>query len=253
MANLKTSQETAASALAGTELIRAVQSGLNVYLTPAQLATYAGAAATTIGVNAQTGTTYTVLASDRSKLVTHSNASAIAVTLPQAGASFPSGWFFFVQNRGAGTVTITPTTSTIDGAASITVATGGGALIASDGTNYYTSRGRAPFIVVPVTYAATTTVNLSPYSAIGTVILDLTLTGNVTFNLTNGTDGQVIKLRCRQDGTGSRIWTSGANIRLSADITSIVLSTAASKLDYIGFEWNGTNSKADVLAINKGF
>jgi hypothetical protein len=214
----------------------------------------APASVTTIIVNAQTGTTYTVVTTDRSKLVTHSNASAIAVTLPQAGTSFPSGWFCFVENRGAGLSTITPTTSTIDGAASLTIGTDQGVLIASDGTNYYTmrGRGRTPSIVA-VTYAATTTVDLSPYANSAVVILDLTLTGNVTFNLTNGTDGQVVKLRCRQDGTGSRIWTSGANIRLSADITSIVLSTGASKLDYLGFEWNGTNGKADVLAINKGF
>lgn len=107
-------------------------------------------------------------------------------------------------------------------------------------------------VVVAVTYAATTTVDLSPYSSFTVVILDLTLTGNVTFNLTNGTNGQAVKLRVRQDSTGSRIWTSGANLRFGTDITSIVLSTAASKLDYIGFEWNGTNSKADVLAIVKG-
>jgi hypothetical protein len=111
----------------------------------------------------------------------------------------------------------------------------------------------AGFAVVAVTYAATTTVDLSPYAGIPKVILNLTLTGNVTFNLTNGEDGQVIEVRVRQDATGSRIWTSGANLRLSADITSIVLSTAASKLDYIGLQWNGTNSKADVLALNKGF
>jgi hypothetical protein len=111
----------------------------------------------------------------------------------------------------------------------------------------------APFVVDTVPYSGTVTVDLSPYAAYATVILDLTLTGDVTFDVTNGTDGQVIKLRVRQDATGSRIWTSGANLRLSADIASIVLSTAASKLDYIGFEWNGTDGKADVLAINKGF
>lgn len=92
-------------------------------------------------VNAQTGTTYTVLTSDFFKLVTHTNASAIAVTLPQAGVNFPAGWFFFVQNRGAGAVTITPTTSTIDGAASLVLNQNEGAMIASDGTNYFTMRG----------------------------------------------------------------------------------------------------------------
>src|SRR4051812_8376771 len=52
MSNLKTSQESAAAALAGTELIRAVQGGLNVYLTPAQLATYVGNVNQTIGKHA---------------------------------------------------------------------------------------------------------------------------------------------------------------------------------------------------------
>lgn len=97
----------------------------------------------TITPNAQTGTTYTYVNGDNSKLVTHSNAAAIAGTLPQAGSggNFTNGWFMFVQNRGAGTLTITPTTSTIDGAASLALTTGQGVLLCSDGTNYFTSRG----------------------------------------------------------------------------------------------------------------
>jgi hypothetical protein len=46
-----------------------------------------------------------------------------------------------VQNRGAGTLTITPTTSTVDGASSLALTTGQGRRIASDGTNYFTQRG----------------------------------------------------------------------------------------------------------------
>lgn len=100
-------------------------------------------------VNAQTGTTYTVLTSDFFKLVTHTNAAAIAVTLPQAGVNFPAGWFCFVQNRGAGAVTITPTTSTIDGAASLILNQNEGVLIVSDGTNYFTMRGKSAGGVAP--------------------------------------------------------------------------------------------------------
>lgn len=94
-------------------------------------------------VNPQTGTSYTVLNSDSRKLISFSNASAIAVTLPQAGASssFLSGWFADVQNRGPGTVTITPTTSTIDGVASVVLTAGQGLKIVSNGTNYFTQRG----------------------------------------------------------------------------------------------------------------
>lgn len=90
------------------------------------------------GVNAQTGTSYTFVRSDGNKLVTFNNASAVAATLPQAtsGGDFPNTWTTVVTNLGAGTVTITPTTSTINGAASLTVAQGEGAMIFSNGTNY---------------------------------------------------------------------------------------------------------------------
>lgn len=92
-------------------------------------------------VNAQTGTTYTFLNSDSSKLVTAFNAAAQAYTLPQAGAasSFLTGWFADIHNKStnaAGVVTITPTTSTIDGAATLVLQAGGFARIVSDGTNY---------------------------------------------------------------------------------------------------------------------
>ncbi len=95
----------------------------------------------TIVVNTQTGTTYSYLGPDRYGLVTHSNAGAIAATLPQAGSSFPNGAYMYVQNTGAGALTITPTTSTIDGAASLVLTTGQGAVIVSNGTNYNTMRG----------------------------------------------------------------------------------------------------------------
>jgi hypothetical protein len=92
-------------------------------------------------VNPQTGTTYTILTGDFRKLITFSNASPIAVTLPQASATFPAAWHCFVQNRGAGALTITPTTSTIDGAASLVLNQNEGAMIVSDGTNYFCFRG----------------------------------------------------------------------------------------------------------------
>lgn len=96
---------------------------------------------TPVTVNLQTGTTYTYLTADKSALVSHSNAAAIAGTLPQAGAAFPSGWFVYVQNVGVGTLTITPTTSTVDGAATLALTTGQGVIIVSNGTHYYTMRG----------------------------------------------------------------------------------------------------------------
>ncbi len=91
-------------------------------------------------INAQTGTSYTIQTTDRTKLITLSNASPIAITLPQAEATdFPAGWYVTISNKGAGTATITPATSTLDGLASYTMRTGEQIKITSDGTNYQIS------------------------------------------------------------------------------------------------------------------
>lgn len=104
--------------------------------------------------NAQTGTTYAIQNSDCGKLLTLSNASAVAVSIAQAGGSgdFASGWFVTIINEGAGVATITPTTSTIDGAASLSLTQFQSVDLFSDGTNYFTARGRAS--VVSNTYIA---------------------------------------------------------------------------------------------------
>lgn len=96
-----------------------------------------------VPINAQSGTTYTVLNSDQGKLITFNNAGSVSVTLPQAGvgSAFLSGWFAYIENIGAGTVTITPTSSTIDGAGTIVLSQNAGVIIASNGANYFTMRG----------------------------------------------------------------------------------------------------------------
>tara|TARA_R110000868_G_C10718377_1_gene750581 strand:- start:336 stop:845 length:510 start_codon:yes stop_codon:yes gene_type:complete len=55
---------------------------------------------TTLSFNAQTGTTYTLVASDSAKLVTTSNASAVTVTIPPS--VFSAGNQINVQSIGVG-------------------------------------------------------------------------------------------------------------------------------------------------------
>jgi len=119
-------------------------------LTSTLTATAPGSAITSAGtlsgaelVNSQTGTSYTIVDGDRAKLVTLSNASPVAVSLPQAGASsqFQAGWFCDIENSGPLPALITPTTSTIDGATSFSLGVNQGVRIASNGTNYLTQRG----------------------------------------------------------------------------------------------------------------
>ena len=104
------------------------------------------------------GSTYTVLASDENKLLDCTNAAGCAVTVPQASATgnFPNSFRVHVRNSCAGdgttspygAVTITPTTSTIDGKAALTVFPRETVEVVSDATNYKTERGRPPAGIV---------------------------------------------------------------------------------------------------------
>ncbi len=92
-------------------------------------------------VKSVTGTTYTIIPSDNRKLLIFSNAASIAVTANAATtAGVANGFYFFASAGGAGTATITPTTSTINGASSLSLAPNEGAIIWSDGTNYLANR-----------------------------------------------------------------------------------------------------------------
>ena len=58
-------------------------------------------------INAQTGTTYTLVASDKNKLVTLSNASSITLTVPtNASVAYSTGSIINIQQIGAGQVTV---------------------------------------------------------------------------------------------------------------------------------------------------
>lgn len=89
------------------------------------------------GVNAQTGTSYTVQASDYGQYVSFKNNAAIAVTLPAATAA--GGFYpfsFYASDVGSGTATLTPQSGTIGGSATWTLTTGQSILIIADGTNW---------------------------------------------------------------------------------------------------------------------
>lgn len=116
------------------------------------------------GTNAQTGTTYTIAATDLGKLISFTNAGSIAVTLPQATtAGFGKGFWCIVKclSGSTGTATITPTTSTIDGGATLALLPGQSAIIYSDGTNYLTSFENAARINKSNTFSANQSIQFS--------------------------------------------------------------------------------------------
>jgi len=118
----------------------------NIVVSPSPI-TGTGTIGATYPINAQSGTSYTIVSTDMGKLVTFNNTSAVAVTLPVATTTgFGAGASFDTQNLGLGLVTITPATSTVNGAATLTIPQNTGCSVVSDGSNYQiaacTAKGR---------------------------------------------------------------------------------------------------------------
>lgn len=191
------------------------------------------------GTRAVTGTSDTLAQSDLGRAVTYSNAASIAVSLAQAGASssFLDGWSVHVKNTGAGTVTITPTTSTINDGATLVLAQNLGAFIWSDGTNYHA-------YIIPLTKPLLAANNLSDVSAKYTAFdnlsvkgADVAITANninlstATGNLVDVTGTQTISSVTLSEGhertvrfaTGTAQINHGASLILpgSANITTV--------------------------------
>ena len=81
----------------------------------------------------------------------------------------------------------------------------------------------------------------------------VTLGGNRTIaNPTNPTNGQRIVYRMKQDATGNRTVTWGSAFRFVSG-TAPTMSTAANKIDYIGFIYSAADSKWDQVAAKTGF
>lgn len=96
---------------------------------------------TTGVVNNQIGSTaYTTQASDNGALIVFNDSSAIAVTLA-TGTGIQTPWFCYISNMsaalGSGTITFTPATGLVNGAASLDLPPQSWATIFYDGTNFY--------------------------------------------------------------------------------------------------------------------
>lgn len=89
--------------------------------------------------NAQTGTTYSFVAADFTKLVTLSNASPVAVTLPlEATVPWPAGTQLRLLNQGAGTVTVAGAVGVTINGTPLTLGQYKGANLIKTGTNTWT-------------------------------------------------------------------------------------------------------------------
>jgi hypothetical protein len=155
-ANVNIDGLPAASSVGTGDLVECEQSAVNHKCTVDQLKAFIGGGtvtsiATSCGVSGgpitttgtisgsiaqrnTTATTDTITSSDCGLAVTENNASPVAVAITTAGFSINN--YFTVKNLGAGLATYTPSSGTIDGAATVACKQNQSADLYFDGTNY---------------------------------------------------------------------------------------------------------------------
>lgn len=183
--NTALSALSASGAIADANLFYVVQTpgAGGVKATAAQVKIYTSTSA----VRATTTTSEALAGTDQGKLVTFSNAGAVAATIAQAGTgSFTAGWVTSLRNLGAGTVTLTPTTSTVDGATTVVLCSGQGLDLYSDGTNYFTQAGRGTVVACGTLALATGAISSATCTSAQTLSAPGVLTTDVVIASFNG-------------------------------------------------------------------
>jgi hypothetical protein len=134
--NAKTVPTTATT----TTTVKASSTTITEPVASAPTSPTGGSTQTLGGISNQTGTSYALLLTDNGGLVTFNNAAAVACGLP---TTFPTPFFTALENLGAGTVTVTPVTGLVNGAANIALATNQSCIVFFDGVNWWATTAPA--------------------------------------------------------------------------------------------------------------
>ena len=182
-------------------------------------------------VNAQTGTTYTLVSNDCGKLITASNSSAQTYTLPQQSTlTTVTGFWCWIRNIGTGTVTLVK-----EGSETLT-----GNTILAPGAQAYIYRNTTTNWAV---FGGTATVNMPGYNTL------IQTVSNVTYTLVGyaGNAGTILglyqKARALTTAGTFNIQINGVNV---TGLTSVVPSTAGS---YTAATAANTFARGDQITI----
>lgn len=199
-----------------------------------------------------TGTSGTLTSADCGKIVQTTNAAAVALTIDSAAtAGLTQGCAFTINTVGTGTATLTPTTSTINGAASFAIPTGKGCYIRSDGTNYLVDYSACN--AIPLTPRVGTTASSAtptPNADAQDVFTVTALAAGATFGAPTGTpsNGQTLIIRIKDNGTAR---TLAFNAIYRAIGVTLPTTTVINKTMYIAMIYNSADSKWDVIGVRE--
>lgn len=169
------------------------------------------------------GASYSYVDGDRGTYYSFTN-SAAAITLPTpAPTALGAGWWATTKNGGTGTVTLTPTGATIDGAASLVLTPGQSIDLFSDGTNYVTARGRG----TPTT------------TGLGAVFSSAAVSNQFLTGI--GTDGNVTRAQPSASNLSNGVTGSGAVVLANTPTLITPVLGVATATSINGVQINASN------------
>lgn len=182
---------------------------------------------------------------------TKADGTGVDIANGQVTLTYSATNYFGVDGAGATSVN---TTGFADGVLPLyTVVMGASAYTSytdhRDGSHgNYTVRNSKKRIGAPA-WASSMTLDWGKYD-----VIRITLAGATTMTFSGAVDGQTCMLELTQDATGSRTVTWPASVRWSSDLPVPVLSTAANKVDRLGFIYvGGAVTKYDGAAVVRGY
>lgn len=123
----------------------------------------------------------------------------------------------------------------------------------TDNSSYMTSLKTDEAIQARKTRVATLSITANHLSTDGSLydVVDCEVDDDFTLdNPTNPVNGQKFVWRLKQDGSGSHVITLDTKFTVASEISSVVLSTAASAIDHIGAIYNETDDAFEVVAFS---
>ena len=117
-----------------------------------------------------------------------------------------------------------------------------------DGTNMGAAMSDADIVAKVVPYAAIINLDWTKYD-----VVHITLTGNATINQAGAVPGQKVMIILKQDVTGGRVITWGAEVKYGADVATIPLSSGPSLTDEVGFSYDWIATKYNVVSVARGY